>query len=132
MELSVFLAKVLGLYLVIVAPAALLNRRHFPRLIKEFSDSLAMVVFSGFVALVLGLLLVVSHNVWTTDWRVIITLLGWLTLIKGVVRFAFPHKVSRLWTAAASSWWAVVLVAFFIIGVYLTYKGFSPHFSPHG
>ena len=82
MELSVFLAKVLGLYLVIVAPAALLNRRHFPRLIKEFSDSLAMVVLSGFVALVLGLLLVVSHNVWTTDWRVIITLLGWLTLIK--------------------------------------------------
>ena len=125
MELSVFLAKVLGLYLVIVAPAALLNRRHFPRLIKEFSDSLAMVVLSGFVALVLGLLLVVSHNVWTADWRVIITLLGWLTLIKGVVRFAFPHKVSRLSTAATSSWWAVVLVAFFTIGVYLTYKGFS-------
>ena len=47
MELSVFLAKVLGLYLVIVVPAALLNRRHFPRLIKEFSDSLAMVVLSG-------------------------------------------------------------------------------------
>ena len=80
MELSVFLAKVLGLYLVIVAPAALLNRKHFPRLIKEFSDSLAMVVLSGFVALVLGLLLVVSHNVWTADWRVIITLLGWVTL----------------------------------------------------
>ena len=124
MELSVFLAKVLGLYLVIVAPAALLNRKHFPRLIKEFSDSLAIVVLSGLVALVLGLLLVVSHNVWTADWRVIITLLGWLTLIKGIVRFAFPDKVARLWTAA-SRWWATVLVAFFILGVYLTYKGFS-------
>lgn len=45
MELSVFPAKILGLYLVIVAPAALLNRRHFPRLIKDFSDSLPMVVF---------------------------------------------------------------------------------------
>ena len=125
MELSVFLAKVLGLYLVIVVPAALLNRKHFPRLIKEFSDSLAMVVLSGVVALVLGLLLVVGHNVWTADWRVIITVLGWLTLVKGVVRFAFPHKVARLGTVAASSWWAAVLVPFFIVGVYLTYKGFS-------
>ena len=125
MELSVFLAKVLGLYLVIVVPAALLNRKHFPRLIKEFSDSLAMVVLSGVVALVLGLLLVVGHNVWTADWRVIITVLGWLTLVKGVVRFAFPHKVARLGTVAASSWWAVVLVPFFIVGVYLAYKGFS-------
>ncbi|MCZ6860678.1 MAG: hypothetical protein O7I42_10445, partial [Alphaproteobacteria bacterium] len=84
MELSIFLSKVLGLYLLLVCTAVLLNRRHFPRLIKEFSESLAVVVLSGFIALVLGLLIVVSHNVWSADWRVIITILGWFTLAKGV------------------------------------------------
>ena len=73
MELSIFLAKVLGLYLIIVPAAVLLNRRHLARIIEEFCQSLALIVLSGFMALVLGLLVVVSHNIWSADWRVITT-----------------------------------------------------------
>ena len=129
MELSIFLAKVLGLYLLLVCTGVLLNRRHFPRLIKEFSESLAIVVLSGFIALVLGLLMVVSHNVWSADWRVIITILGWLTLAKGVFRIMAPHKVPEVASMAAQPWWVVVLVIFLGVGAYLTYVGFSEQSS---
>ena len=90
MELSISLTKVLGLYLVIVPLAALVNRKHLPRLVEEFSTSLGLNILASVVALVLGLLLVVSHNVWSRDWRVLITILGWLTLVKGAVHFPIP------------------------------------------
>ena len=125
MELSIFLAKVLGLYLIIAPAAVLLNRRHLPRITEEFSQSLALIVLSGFVALVLGLLVVVSHNIWSADWRVIITILGWLTLAKGIFRILLPHKVSQAARMSARPWWIVVLVIFIALGAYLTYVGFS-------
>ncbi|WP_421724363.1 hypothetical protein [Bauldia sp.] len=37
-----------------------------------------------------GLAVVWFHNLWVRDWRVIVTLLGWLSLIAGLFRMAFP------------------------------------------
>ena len=39
--------------------------------------------------------MVLVHNVWVADWRIVITLLAWLTLIKGIVRLNLPHAVPR-------------------------------------
>ena len=125
MELSIFLAKVLGLYLIIVPASVLLNRKYLPRIIEEFSRSFALIVLSGFIALVLGLLVVVSHNIWSADWRVMITILGWLTLAKGVFRIFLPHKFSQAASMSARPWWVVVIVIFIALGGYLTYVGFS-------
>ena len=125
MELSIFLAKVLGLYLVIVPLAVLVNRKHLSRLVEEFSTNLGLNILASIFALVLGLLLVVSHNVWTADWRVIITILGWLTLAKGVVRLFFLKQVQKLSRISLKPWWAVVLVLFLLVGLYLSYVGFS-------
>lgn len=37
-----------------------------------------------------GLAVVRFHNVWVRDWRVIVTLLGWMSVIAGFLRMAFP------------------------------------------
>ena len=126
MELSIFLAKVLGLYLVIVPLAVLVNRKHLPRLVEEFSTNVGLNILASIFALVLGLLLVVSHNVWTADWRVLVTILGWLTLAKGVVRLLFLERMQKLSALSLKKpWWAVVLVLFVLVGLYLSYVGFS-------
>ena len=125
MELSIFLAKVLGLYLVIVPLAVLVNRKHLPRLVEEFSTNVGLNILASIFALVLGLLLVVSHNVWTADWRVLVTILGWLTLAKGVVRLLFLERMQKLSALSLKPWWAVVLVLFVLVGLYLSYVGFS-------
>ena len=125
MELSIFLAKVLGLYLVIVPLAVLVNRKHLPRLVEEFSTNVGLNILASIFALVLGLLLVVSHNVWTADWRVLVTILGWLTLAKGVVRLLFLEQMQKLSALSLKPWWAVVLVLFVLVGLYLSYVGFS-------
>ena len=104
MELSIFLARVLGLYLVIVPLAVLVNRKHLPRLGEEFSTNLGLNILASVFALVLGLLLVVSHNVWSRDWRILITVLGWLTLAKGVVRLFFLERMQKLAALLTQLW----------------------------
>ncbi len=37
-----------------------------------------------------GLAVVRFHNIWVRDWRVIVTLLGWMSVIAGLSRMAFP------------------------------------------
>ena len=125
MEHSIFLAKVLGLYLLIVPAAVLLKRKQFAGLADEFVTNRAVVFLSGLVSLVFGLLMVVSHNVWTADWRAAITLIGWLALAKGVVRIMFPEKLATLGIDPSSAKWTFALIVLLGLGIYLTYVGFS-------
>jgi uncharacterized membrane protein len=73
----------------------------------------------------LGILLTVSHQVWTRDWRVVITILGWLILVKGVMRILFPDTVKKLIKKKKNNRrYLLAEVVTFFISVYLIYKGF--------
>ncbi len=48
----------------------------------------------GYLSLFLGLASVLLHNEWTLSWHVLITIFGWLALIKGVIVIAWP-EISR-------------------------------------
>ena len=48
----------------------------------------------GYLSLFLGLVSVLLHNEWTLSWHVLITIFGWLALIKGVIVIAWP-EISR-------------------------------------
>jgi len=39
------------------------------------------------------LAIVLTHNVWVANWRVLITLIGWLMLIRGAVRILAPETI---------------------------------------
>ena len=53
----------------------------------------ALIFISGLFTLAAGLAIVLNHNVWTADWRVLITLLGWLGIIGGLIRILLPQQV---------------------------------------
>ena len=82
METSLFLGKVIGWILVISALAAFSQRKNIGRILQDFSNNIGLTYFSGMMALIIGLLIVTSHNIWTSDWRVLITLVGWLSILK--------------------------------------------------
>jgi len=48
-------------------------------------------LLSGLYALLVGLVVVSAHNLWVTDVRVIITILGWVALGSGVVLLLAPE-----------------------------------------
>ncbi len=94
------------------------------RIVKDFSDNLGLVYVSGLFNLIIGLLVILSHNIWVADWRVLITIMGWLALTKGIVRLFFPEKLPKLAKKVSESWFMVICALFLSIGIYLTYIGF--------
>ena len=126
MELSIFLAKVLGLYLVIVSIAVWLRRKNLGELAVSLAQDKVNIYFSGVIFLLLGLALVVSHNVWDTVWQSIISILGWITLVKAGIRIFFPDRIGNIaQKAVGSKWYWLVIVSFLLIGSWLVYVGFS-------
>ena len=53
-------------------------------------------LFSGLYALLMGLAVVVLHNLWVADARVIVTVLGWMALGIGVILLLAPELYAAL------------------------------------
>ena len=52
-------------------------------------------VFIGLLIMPVGLAIVLTHNIWAADGRVMITLFGWLNVIGGAVRLFAPAYVMQ-------------------------------------
>lgn len=125
MDVSLFLAKAFGLYLVIVSIMLLINRKELLKRVNAMLSCPGTMFFSAIVTLILGILLIISHNIWTADWRVIVTLLAWLTFAKGVVRTLYPQideKWGDIYQNNAFYYGSGVITL--LIGLYLAYVGF--------
>ncbi len=82
--------QLIGLAYTAMGLGGLFSKGSYKRLIEGFVDSPALLFLTGLMALILGFVLVVYHNVWVMGWTVIITIFGWLSLIKGMMILTFP------------------------------------------
>jgi hypothetical protein len=126
MPTSVFLAKLIGPLLLVVGAALVLNTAAFRVMAQEFLNSRALIFVSGFIMLPAGLAIVLTHNVWTADWRVLITLLGWLTAIGGALRMLAPQQLAGFARARLDSPWFLKIAAaiWLVVGALLCYFGY--------
>jgi hypothetical protein len=93
MATSVFLARLLGPLLLAVGAGILINPKPFHTMAGEVVRSVTLVYLFGLADLAAGLAIVLTHNVWAANWRVLITLLGWLMLIRGAIRVLAPETI---------------------------------------
>jgi hypothetical protein len=93
MQTSVFLARLIGPVMLVIGLAVFANQPAFRELFEEFLTSRALIFLSGLLIMPVGLAIVLTHNIWAADWRVMITLFGWANAIGGAVRLAAPAYV---------------------------------------
>ena len=93
MTTSIFLARLLGPLLLAVGAGILINPKPFHTMASEVVRSVTLVYLFGLLDFAAGLAIVLTHNVWAANWRVLITILGWLMLIRGVVRILAPETI---------------------------------------
>ena len=125
METSIFLAKVIGLFGAISTMAIIICYKSHIAMEENASKNPTTIYLSGFLFLMLGVLLIVSHQIWTCDWRVIITILGWLVLAKGIMRILFTDKVKNLINKKKNDKrFLLAEIVSFLISTYLIYQGF--------
>ncbi|MDP2656390.1 MAG: hypothetical protein Q8P11_02395 [bacterium] len=96
MDLSIFLGQFWGWYLIIIGLLLLLRGKSFIEELYKLGEDRNFTLISGFVALLFGLFVVILHNVWVNDWRVAITIFGWIAIIKGIMLIGFPKATKTL------------------------------------
>lgn len=126
METSILLAKIFGLVFLVVGIGMIVNRDYYHKMIGKLPANPLFLCFSGVGALVIGLLLVTYHNIWVQSWIVIITIFGWLALIKGVVRILAPQVALSMVKSCFKSKNVITIlgILMLILGGILGYFGF--------
>ncbi|MGB3082827.1 MAG: hypothetical protein WBB86_07565, partial [Candidatus Omnitrophota bacterium] len=78
------------------------------------------------MALVFGIFLVMFHNIWVLNWTVLITILGWSSLIKGILLIVFPNMIFKMTEMCRKSTavLAVHVIIILALGVFLTIMGY--------
>jgi len=90
METSILIAKIIGLIYVAFGVGLLLNKSYYIKAINSLLEDSSYFIIGGLLAIIIGILIIEYHNIWSNDWTVLITIIGWIALIKGIILLAFP------------------------------------------
>jgi hypothetical protein len=126
MDITLFLAKALGLYILIVGVALIKNPDHFRKFAQRCFEDIFLSFFAGILSLIIGILMVLSHNIWVMQWPVIITIFSWLALIKGCLFLLYPQALMSLTEKMFDKMPLKILgPIYLLLGLYLCWKGFA-------
>jgi len=127
METSIFFLKFYGYFFFLFAGALLISKKGMKVMIAASKDE-THIMFTGMLSLIIGLPVIILHNIWTFDVLGFVTFIGWISVVKGVVRIAFPSCVVKKIESynSESKVWLIIAV---LIGAGLMYCGYYPYWS---
>jgi hypothetical protein len=126
--LTVYLGRLLGLFTLITSFWLLVERQSTLSTIPALLGNRPAMVIFAIIALGGGLAIVLAHNIWSGGaLPVLVTLIGWVMLIRGVL-FLFLPPEATLHILAAMQFERLLYIYLaipFVLGIYLTYLSFS-------
>ncbi len=133
MDRSIQLAKLIGPPFLAVGLGLLVNQKTYWDMTDEVirhpsAVSNMLIYLSGVLAMIVGLAVVNAYRSWTLDWRVVITIIGWLFLLVGIARIVLPDIVLKLGSTVYGSPTSLVIAAIIslVLGGFLSFKGYWP------
>lgn len=118
MDNSIFLAKFWGWYLIIFFLILSLNPKRIKQIFNDLKDEKFLII-SAFIAIIIGLLNIIFHNIWESNYKLIITLLGWFSLFIGLALFVLPKQTVSWLEIVNVKLVQVIYMLLFFIGIYL-------------
>jgi hypothetical protein len=125
---TVFLGKLLGLYIVAIAVGMLVNRRRTMAAIDEMSRSGPWMLISGMVATAVGLAVFLGHEVWSGGvLPVLVSLMGWAGLLRGLTLLLVPgERIAAVYKGAGfERYFRAWMVAVLALGLWMAWLGFT-------
>ena len=125
-RISLFLARLIGPIFVVVAIGVLTNGAAYRSVSAELARSTALIYLSGLLAMAAGVAILLHHNVWAADWRVLITLFGWIAALGGAQRIIWPQGTEGAvrWSADNPTIFIIAGIIWLIIGGVLCFYGY--------
>jgi hypothetical protein len=125
METSILIAKILATVYLSYFLGLLFSSKYYKEELPKLVDNSAYLTLGGFMAIVFGFLILEFHNYWNSDWTVVITIFGWLSLLKGILLIVFPQMFTAYKTTILKAGnQKYILILLLIFGAFFGYFGF--------
>ena len=126
---TLFLSKLIGLYCIIAALSMMTRRQATVETVTALLRDPSMILIVGVITLAAGLAMVLAHNSWSGGaLAVIVTLVGWITLIKSLFFLFLPPEMEAglfLGQLHYQQLFYLYTGVSLVLGIYLTYGGFK-------
>jgi hypothetical protein len=121
------IAGLIGPTLAAIALGVLLNLASFPALAEQVSREPALIFLSGVLLFIAGLAIVRVHNVWSGGWPVLVTILGWLALVGGLIRILLPTKLAEMAAGFGQNTGLITAsaIVLLVVGAFLSFKAYG-------
>ncbi len=122
---TIILAKFFAIYLIAIGISIVLNPGKFREMYHHFFKDEAHALLGGILALLFGALVVSVHNIWIMEWPLLITILGWWGVIKGMGFFACPGfiKFFRPMMEMSDNGYRIMGAMAMLFGLFFGYQG---------
>ena len=116
------IAGLLGPTMIAIAITEALNLR----IMASPPPSIGVVYMNGTLLFVAGLAIVRGHNRSPGSWPILVTLVGWLAMLAGLVRMFAPASAE-----SGAPWVYGLLIILLGVGILLTFKAYAREKAPH-
>jgi hypothetical protein len=126
---TLFLSRLIGLYCILVALSMITRRQATLESVTALLHDPSMIFVLGAITLIAGLAMVLTHNIWSGGaLAVIVTLVGWITLIKSLSFLFLPPQIEAglfLKRLHYEQLFYLYCAFSLVLGIYLTYSRFK-------
>lgn len=118
MDYSLLFAKFWGWYLIIFFFVLTLNPKRIKQVFEDLHDR-KFLMLTAFLAIIIGLITIIFHNIWEPNYKLIITLIGWSSLFIGLALFIFPKPTVSWLKITNIKFVQVTYTLLFLVGLFL-------------
>lgn len=94
-NLTLFIAQIAGPIFLATGLGLLFNNAHYSTLYKKLKEETMAVFGFALFTMAIGIVIILKHNQWTTTPEIIVSLLGWGGLFKGVSLLIMPTFIEN-------------------------------------
>ncbi len=94
METSILISKIIGIIYFSFGIGLFFNPFYYQKVFKELFENTSYLILGGILAIIFGVFIIQYHNNWVKNWIVLITIIGWVALLKGILLLAFPTSLT--------------------------------------
>lgn len=126
MSNTVFLLRFFGPTFCVIGVSMLLHRKFYEEVLNELASASVAFYFIALTPFCMGLAIVLCHNLWSTGPEISVSLIGWGSLVKGVIRFLVPDvskkMIKQMAHSPALTYWIWLVIVW---GGYMVLSGYD-------
>jgi hypothetical protein len=96
MERAMWLASIFGPFLAIIGLWMLIYADNLVKVISSIKNTAGAFYIGGIINLLLGLTIVTQNNIWVWSGALLVTILGWAWIVRGVLVLFIPQAIIKM------------------------------------